>query len=256
MGGPILWGWRGKGAKTMIWTYWEGPRLRHIELCLATLRKVYGDDLCIVTPETLPDYMPEDLLHPRWREIPEIGPKVCCLRAALIYSAGGWWFDADTIGIRKAPPTPIADFVYATWNNEPFRVLSGYFGARAESPIVYQWIEGINRLLSEEFDEIGRWWLTFGEDLLTPIIEVEPMRVREVPLKRWLPVDFDADPFLFVCPGASADYIKPSTICCGLNNSWLAARVRSLLEMPEEQQAQSGILIHNLLNKAREIASS
>jgi len=236
-----------------IWTYWEGDRWPHIEACLAAMRRAWGDRLVVVTPETIPTYLPPNALHPRWREVPEIGPKTCCLRAALLHAHGGWWFDADTIPLGQPPAVIREELVYTAWTEPPWRVVSGYFGARAGSAVLADWIARIHRRL-ENFDEIGVWWLTLGERLLTPAVRAKPRNTRAVHVKTWLPLDFDRRPKRLIEPGDWRPYRSPETVCFALNHSWLAARHPALMLASPEAQAASPLLIHRLLCQARKIA--
>ena len=234
-----------------IWTYWEGPCHPYIHLCLSTMQKVFGKRLNIVTPETLDQYLPPKLLHENWKRIPQIAPRVCCIRAALIYEHGGWWFDADTVALKQAPRQPLGGFNYTTWKR--YQILNGYFGAREKNPTTKCWLSFINRVLEYRFEKQGNvWWLTLGEVLLTPSVVM--YGGKHFPLRRCLPLNFSRDPEAFLRPGRIQQYVKKQTICFGLNNSWLMEHALDELNKTPEQQSRSPLLIHSILNRARQIS--
>ena len=135
----------------MIWSYWEGPRPQYIETCLESMKNVLGRDFCLVTPETLGDYISDNTLHPNFYELPQPALKADCVRSALLAVYGGWWFDADTIAIRHPNPlcNPLAEAIYMVWDSPPIRVLNGYIYFSSGSLKAAAWLESVNRSLEK-----------------------------------------------------------------------------------------------------------
>jgi len=237
-----------------VWTYWEGPMPDWIGWCLETLRRTCGKRLVILTPENIDRYLPERVLHRRWKDIEPIACKCGALRVAIIQQHGGWWFDADTIGIKAPPPSLGKKFVCCRWDKDPLRIVNGYFGSQKNQRIVNVWLAGINRILEsvERFDEMLRApWGVLGSQILTPIVMNRDHRplCNIVSRKIWLPLDVDAEPWRFCNPGRVVDYLEPSTMCFGLNQSWILHKCAGLLAADPEWRRNSPLLIHDIMRE-------
>jgi len=240
-----------------VWTYWEGEMLSHVEVGLATGRAIIGDHFHVVTPETLPGLLPDidQVLHPRWREVKECGPRICTVRAALLYRYGGLWADADTIWLRSPEALPpMKDCLYTMWPPKPVRVISGYLAAPKGSPVIKAWIDANNWKLEHDFENTG--WLQLSEKTLTPSVRNHDLdKMTAVDYRTFLPHNIDQDPWAMVKPGDWQRFLRPETICFGLNNSWWATHehgVRPLIAaMSAWEQSQSRMCIHRLLTHAR-----
>lgn len=227
-----------------VWTYWEGPRPEFIDLCLRTLsHSLRSEEFHVLTPETLEDYVPDGVLHPDYKRL-LLGSQVGCIRAAILARHGGWWFDADTLGLQS-PRRVLEDHegaraLYVTWRStiKPRRIINGYIYM---TPLLAeQWVEEINRKLSDEFESIK--WCTLGEGILTPMLTGLRGAV-EVPRRLFLPLDVDSDFDDFFREGRAADLIEDSTVCVGMNHSKMMYRHQDLMERPWDRE----ILIHDLL---------
>src|ERR1700722_16770507 len=102
---------------TPLWTYWEGPMPRWIEVCLASMKALCtsGLEFHLVTPANVFEYLPRDFLLPQLSLLHHLSHRSDYYRAALLYLHGGFYFDADTAGLKN--PTPLSadeKFVYTT----------------------------------------------------------------------------------------------------------------------------------------------
>jgi hypothetical protein len=215
------------------------------------MQRACGDSLVIVTPETLGNYLSSDALHENYRKLPEIAVRVDCIRAALLATHGGFWWDADTIGLRD-PQTllhfhPNVECLYATWNRPPRRVLNGYIYFKPKSNLASRWLKTINEYLDDDLESII--WGSLGEGILTPLV-VGNSSCEEVSLYTFLPIDIDSNVKAFFEPGDFNEHIHNVTVCYGLNHSWFNYWKKSAITAPESTWAASSLLIHQLLHYA------
>jgi hypothetical protein len=237
------------------WSYWDDNAAAktwpHIRICLDSMRRVLGDDLTIVTPETIDDLIGSDLI-PDWRSVPTLGPRVCAIRAALLYLHGGCWIDADTVMFRRPVIDEDADLCYCVWPTPPRRVLSGYLAARKESPVIRAWIANINRTIAA--GPRKDWWLVLGEHALTPAVDMAESfpytRLVEWPLKMWIPLNMDTEPQYYCEPCDYLRWCENETVAFALNHSWLTANHKWGMVMDLAAMQQSPLLIHQLLSDA------
>ena len=244
-----------------VWTYWEGPRWPHIDICLRSLEAACKRDdvtLHIVTPETVGDYIPQGVLNANYMALQQPALRADCIRAALLAVHGGWWWDADSIGfgtltdLHAKYGTP--ECLYLTWRREPRRVINGYIYFNAGSPLAAAWLEQVNRVLTGDVNKIA--WCSLGEHLLNYIVPEHAGSV-EVERRLFLPVDIDSEVARFFRPGNPLDWIERDTVCFGLNHSWMVYRRKERGEMlqPEHVRLASPLLIHRLLTLAERFSS-
>ncbi|MBV6343459.1 glycosyltransferase [Candidatus Magnetobacterium casense] len=200
-----------------VWTYWEGESWPHIDLCLETATRrlaLTNVEFHLLAPETVEGYLSPGLLHERYKEIPQIGPKVSAIRAALLAKYGGWWWDADTIVLRSPEKLmqkyPNANVLYMTWTRLPLRILNGYIYAKAGSEPALLWLERINYLLEHDFETATKW-LELGEKVITPLFR-DRLDCVEVDRRLFLPIDFDTDPYVFFREGDFRDYLRDDAL--------------------------------------------
>ncbi len=206
-----------------LWTYWEGPRLPYLSVCLETMQLISsrkGLEFNLVTPETLSEFIPSDYLNPNYKNLKQPALKADCIRAALLAYYGGWWFDADTVMIRS-PESIIKTYddpeiAYCTWTKPPRRVLNGYIYFRKDNPLAKDWLETINNAL-EDPNSVS--WCSIGEGILTKRVP-GTHRAVEIPRRLFLPVDIDSRVSDFFNPGKVEEYVWEDTVCFGLNHSW------------------------------------
>jgi len=234
-----------------VWAYWSGPMWPHIQICLNSMAR-WNKRLHVVRDEEIDDLVPKGLLNERWKEIPQSGPRACCLRAALLYVHGGFWADADTVALQAFDWDESAELVYSTWNRFPTRVLTGYIGASKGSAVIKRWIDGINWTLENEWDPLREWWLVLGEKILTPAVTQSASKsLVKVPLETFIPLDMDQIPQYYCEPIDWHIYLKPCTQAFALNHSWLVGHHKWGLLLPPSSMAASPLLIHQLLTHAR-----
>lgn len=235
-----------------VWTYWQGDMPPHIRRCLRSIQSVCfrGTRYHAVTPLSLRYFLPQRLLGPKFHELENPAHRADCIRAALLAHHGGMWIDADTLGLRC--PAEVAsqhDLVYSVWDTQPRRVLNGYVYAQPGSAIAGQWLDGVNARLSDGDNS----WTAFGEGILTGLVDAaEPATVREIPRTTFLPIDVDRDVEAFFQPGDPQDYIRPESVCFGLNHSYFWHGHREEMLLAGEALQNSPLLIHRLLAKYKD----
>lgn len=240
-----------------LWAYWEGDMPRHIQLCLASLQQACREtEFCLVTPGNLHEYLGPGDLHANFRDLREPAHRADCVRAALLARHGGFYFDADTIGL--ADPAPLASdhqLVYCTWTKSPRRVLNGYVYARPGSLLAEMWRADVNDRLARGVR--GLPWTALGEMILTPwvdrFIQGDPSCVREIPRETFLPVDVDMEPHVFFEDRDPSEFETPDTVCWGMNQSWMMHHKRADMTMSEPEMANSRKLIHRLFTRTKRI---
>lgn len=213
--------------------YWEGPQPDYIGRCLRSVERVCRQtQFTLVTPETLAQFVPADALHPDFQTLHEPAHRADCIRAALLAHHGGFYFDADTVGLRDpAEVVSDHDLIYAVWDNQPRRVLNGYIYARPGSLIATQWLAAINERLADLASAQPTHWTGLGEGILTKLVDnADPASVRQVPRHTFLPIDVDRNVQQFFKAGDPRRFIMPSTVCYGLNHSYFWANHRELFE--------------------------
>lgn len=234
-----------------VFTYWEGSGQPYIADCLATVRQHTRRD-CVyrhVIPERFEQYGLDELLHPNWRTIKELGVKSDCVRVAMLAKYGGLYVDADTVMLRS--PVGIIDeskdCVFMTWTKPPRRVIAGYIYCRPGSPVAQKWLENVNQFLAS-----GIWgWTDLGEKCLTPAVDAHLATCEQIPLDTFLPIEIDREVQRFFTTDDYRTLVKPHTIAFGLNHSWMMRVHGRLMLQPAERVQHSPILIHRLLTDAR-----
>ena len=235
-----------------LFTYWEGPRPRYIEDCLRSIRRsVHGSRVQFhnVTPDSVATYVSPGVLHENYQKLTEPAHRSDCIRAALLAEHGGFYFDADTVGLRS--PEEVAsnhDLVYCMWTNMPRRVLNGYIYAQPGSELARQWLASINEQLGRMDDpQAEAPWTAFGERILTPLVDAYPTKTRRVSRAVFLPVEVDREVERFFQPGDPKRFIQPDSVCFGLNHSWMWKNQREAMEMSRMDMSTSPLLIHRVL---------
>jgi hypothetical protein len=208
--------------------------------------------LYVVTPENVGNYLAPGTLHENYRRLPQPALKADCVRAALLACHGGWWWDADTIGIQPVNGLMSeyrnADVLYMTWSRPPTRILNGYVYIRPGCGVGGRWLGRINAALADEFDAIA--WTTLGEAMLSTLVQGQP-RCHEIPRALFLPIDIDSHVASFFEPGDFRNYLRPDTVCFGLNHSWFVYHKERDIGLPPYVWAKSPLLIHQLLDSAQ-----
>lgn len=241
-----------RGQPVDVWTYWEGPRLPYIETCLESMERVCAPGAFhLLTPENLRDHL-GDLLHPNYEKIENVAMRVGAIRVAILARHGGFWWDADTVGLQD--PTsllklyPEADVLYAVWDRPPLRILNGYIYMRKGCDDAMEWLERVNHRLESQ-EEKPVVWTELGEMILTPLL-VKSKTAWRVDRDVFLPIDIDSHVTRFFEPGDPEVVVRPRSVCYGLNHSWCVAHKRKQISMTPKQWETSDLLIHRLLHDA------
>jgi hypothetical protein len=206
--------------------------------------KVLGRDLVLLDQQSALEFV-GDQLNPNWLKLSQPALKADAVRAALLATYGGWWWDADTIAFRNPSclndQYPNASVLYTTWTKDPVRVLNGYIWFAENSSIAANWLDRVNIAL-EYPDQID--WTSIGEKLLTELVLNDPQAVR---LRRslLLPVDIDSHVQHFFEPKPLEAYLESDPVCFGLNHSWFMYHKGPLMSV--EKWTNSPLLIHKLL---------
>jgi len=227
-----------------VWTYWEGPMPSHIAVCLGSMKMVLGQDLTVLGLDTAKEAV-GDRLNPNWLKLSRPALRADALRAALLATYGGWWWDADTIALRKPDCLSVenASVLYTTWTKMPVRVLNGYIWFAENSSIAVKWLNSVNAALEypENID-----WTAIGEKLLTGLILGKSTAVK-VSRRMLLPIDIDSDVKHFFEHRDLRTYLSHDPVCFGLNHSWF------MYHRPKQMAIESwndDLLIHQLLKHA------
>lgn len=234
-----------------VWSYWEGPMPRYISTCLESMQCVLRD-FVLTTPQNLQDYIPSDLLHPNYLQLKQPELRADCVRAVLLATHGGWWWDADTVALKDPELLhirhPNASVLYCQWKKDPLRVLNGYIYFRPGSTTAQQWLALINRQLACDPADVS--WCSLGEKLLTILVHGDSTAML-LDRSTCLPIDIDSDVELFFQPGDPEDYVTQNSICFGLNHSWFMYHKPREINLPLAAWLSSPLLIHRLLCSAR-----
>jgi hypothetical protein len=234
-----------------VFSYWEGPSPPYIQLCIVSMQKVLGDSFTLVTPEIINDWLPQDILHPSWKALPQPALKADCIRAALLATHGGWWWDADTIALchpKEVHAGQTDEVLYMTWTNQPRRVLNGYIYFPPGNPAAKKWLMGVNEGLRQGKVD----WCTLGEKLLTTELSPGSFDTREIPRRLFLPIDIDLEVKQFFTEQEWWWYCYKDTVCFGLNHSYFVYHHRKLMNSGPHEWKNGTTLIHKLLAYAQE----
>jgi len=90
-----------------VYTYWEGDMPFVNQLCLASVRHVFGTRHHHITPDNLADYIDVDELPDNFWELEHIPYRVAIIIAMLLHHYAGWYMDCDII--LKKDPTALVE---------------------------------------------------------------------------------------------------------------------------------------------------
>ena len=216
----------------------------HIHVCLGSMRRVLGSSLTVLDPDTAKEVV-GDRLNPNWLKLSQPALRADALRAALLAAYGGWWWDADTVALKKPDCLMVqnASVLYTTWTKSPVRVLNGYIWFAENSSIAIKWLNSVNAAL-EHPDSID--WTAIGEKLLTGLVLGKSTAVK-VDRCMLLPVDIDSDVKHFFEYKDLNEYLVLDPVCFGLNHSWFMYHKPGHMTM---ESWNDGLLIHQLLKHA------
>lgn len=235
-----------------MFSYWEGPIPDVIRACLDSIKYCCGSQWKLITPSSLPEYITTGVFHPNFNRIKNPAHRADCIRAALLFNHGGLWLDADTVMLWN-PDDEFSlekELVFSVWDKPPKRVLNGYIYAQKGSSIAGAWLLGINKAL-ETFHPANMKWTSFGEAILTPLVDANPDKVHQIPRSTFLPIDVDSNVQALFSTDDWKTYIKTNTVAFGLNWSWMLQNQRNAMLCSPARWKNSHLLIHKLLSDAQ-----
>lgn len=95
-----------------VFTYWEGQLYSFTELCLQSIRNIFGNRHIHLTPQLLSKWIDID---DSVMNLNHISFKSDYIRSLLLQKYGGWWFDSDIILFRN-PEESISENKPKIWN--------------------------------------------------------------------------------------------------------------------------------------------
>jgi hypothetical protein len=228
----------------------------HIAVCLKSMAKACESpqiNFHLTNPENIGTYLDDGILHPNYLQLTQPALRADCIRAALLATHGGWWWDADTIAMQSPMALmaehPYASALYMTWTKPPLRVLNGYIYMKAGYGTASRWLAQINEALAHS--PSGIEWCSLGEKLLTDILPHCP-HAHAIPRRLFLPIDIDSSVKTFFDPHDPCLLVQNDTVCFGLNHSWFMYHKPHQMTLPPNDWANSPLLIHRLLAQAQE----
>lgn len=148
-------------------TYWEGKKKPYIELCFKTMEK-YCPEIIRLDENTCRDYVD---LPKEYDRIGAINHKVDYLKAKLILEHGGWWFDADTILLKRPPEV-----------DSTYRGCPGLFGAEKGCEEIKMWVDYMDKKIKQKSK-------FFWSELITPVIYSTDEWFKIKNIEDWLKYD-------------------------------------------------------------------
>lgn len=234
-----------------VFSYWEGPKPEYIDVCIKSMARVIGQAFHLVTPANIDEWLPDNMLHPAYKTLPQPALRADAIRAALLATHGGWWWDADTIALHSPDwllrRYPDAEAIYGIWDRNPIRVFNGYIWIRPGSEISSQWLQHVNDALAANPNDVS--WCSLGEKLLTRLVGDHPYAVR-VERVTFLPIDIDSEVQRFFLDERYYDLEWTKAVCVGLNHSWFMFHRGRDMTLPMAEWKHSPLLIHKLLKDA------
>lgn len=232
-----------------VFSYWEGPRPPHIDVCLESIRSICGDDFALVEPETVEAWI-GGALHRNWKLLSQPALRADAIRAALLAVNGGWWIDADTVMFRhpRVVNETFSDPVlYMTWDRPPRRALNGYIFMERGVEASRRWLARVNEALARDPERID--WTDIGERAITEDLLKDPT-AREIPRRLFLPIDIDSSVKTFFSTENPSRFTSSDTVAYGMNHSWFMYHKPNEMNLPRERWGESRLLIHRLLHGA------
>lgn len=156
-----------------VWMYWEGPLPEHLRLCMMSAeRRRGGLDFNLVSPETVPRFLPE--LGGSFALLRRPAHRADYLRTRLVHRYGGLWLDSDMIALQPLEsllnfPSTI-DFACQT----PGSAI-GCFAARAGSELLGRVIEAQRRVIDESQGQFA--WNDIGNELFASLGSDYPLHL-------------------------------------------------------------------------------
>lgn len=252
---------------TNLWTYWEGSKPEWIDICLKSIEKSCSSNckFYLVTPENLRDFIVIKNIPDNYFLLKNAAHRADYVRAYLLSRYGGFYYDADTIGLRcptillSETKSYTKDVLYTKWDRKDSAIINGYIYCKAGSALANDWFNEVHTILSEIDLNKGIGWTALGEKVLTKLMtdvdnfgNKRPYSKELVPLNTFMPVEVDKCPYKLMSNTNPGSWIKENTICFGLNNSWLTANFGDLLYTPSNMWHKIPRLLFRLLLKTKD----
>lgn len=93
-------------------TYWEGTPYAFTNVCINSIRKIFGSNHIHLTPDSIDNYISLDLGVKECKHLPYRSDYI---RTMLLEHYGGWWFDCDVL-LFKDPRCIISKDKPQIWN--------------------------------------------------------------------------------------------------------------------------------------------
>ena len=240
----------------VVWQYWEtrGVKPAFVDGLHAIAEANAGMPVIQVTPETLPDYLPD--LDPRIDAVGELAHKADLIRTRLVARYGGIWLDSDAIVLRDLsflldPLDGGADFV--GFNNDGDLSITrpgvriNCFAARPGSTVMAEWVAA----QAGKLDKTAFSWREVGTDLLHPICQAHADKVRILPLASITPVGWK-EVARFGSRWRSPGKLVETCPVVMLSNKSLETRLPRLREMQVEEIVAADIYVSHFLRRAQD----
>ena len=175
-----------------IFTFWEPEEKipAYLKLCMQTWKKYLSDyEVIILNYSNLDKYLPKDIIAKILYKKMSLPKQADCIRAWLLYTYGGFWFDADTILTSDTIVKEMQNYECAMFGNpkEKNEINIGFIYAKKSSKIIKEWaleipnrvkkLRNIQRLKlifklfnKEEYKETKHWGYV-GNKILDSLIK-------------------------------------------------------------------------------------
>jgi hypothetical protein len=232
---------------TDLFVYWEGYMPDWIAFCINSIRKSCSKACKFhhITPFNLNYYLPNGIPH-KLQYVHHPAIRADYIRVQLLTNYGGFYFDADTIGLNC--PSPLAsehDLLYCVWTKPPKRVLNGYVYCKPNSELAKEWACVLEEKANTFTGQPG--WGSWGEKILTPLVDSNNYYTQQLPLSTFLPIDIDSEVETLFAKKSPDKFIKENTVCFGLNHSWMMDKRPTEMKCDLSRMRHSPLLIHRLI---------
>lgn len=244
--------------RRIIWQYWEtvGEKPRYIDGLRRLVENNSGVESVLVTPESLPEYLPD--LPEAIRRIEHVAHRADMIRAMLIHRYGGMWLDSDAIVLRdlgwlfdyldRHEFVGYNDHGRLRWFTRGVRV--NCFLSRPGGAIITEWMQRQQALLPRTSFK----WNEIGSDLLHPACLHHGRTMKVLPFEDICPIQwYEVEKFLSAKRISEAQLSKSYIVM--LSNVAMGRNAPQLQAMTVEQIADERFLLSPIMKRAL-IASS
>jgi len=236
----------------MIWQYWEtrGTKPAYIDGLRAIAEKNAGVPVTLVTPETLPGYLPD--LPPEIHDIAELAHKADMIRTMLLHRHGGMWLDCDAIVLKPLAPLfdHLEDHDFVAFRSSErvrfwrARARVNCFLTRPRGRVVREWM----RRQQATLPRTAYRWNEIGSDMLEDVCRESRGMIKVLPFERICPVRWDRID-RFERRGNPRPILRDCTMMM-MSNKMLCERRSPLVGMTVEEIVRRDWLISDVLRQA------